>query len=37
MHQKLKGEEYTSIDQLTTDVQLMVDNAKAYFAVNYSY
>lgn len=33
IQQKLKMEEYEDIDQLTTDVELLVSNAKLYYKV----
>lgn len=34
IQQKLKMEEYEDIDQLTTDVELLVSNAKLYYKVD---
>ncbi|XP_077514509.1 protein polybromo isoform X29 [Amblyomma americanum] len=31
IHQKIKTEEYTDLEQMTSDVALMVSNAKAYY------
>lgn len=31
---KLRSEEYEEIDQLTADIELLVDNTKAYFKVS---
>ncbi|XP_064474413.1 protein polybromo-1-like isoform X2 [Ornithodoros turicata] len=31
IHQKIKSSEYTELDQLTADVELMVNNTKAYY------
>lgn len=33
MQQKLRTDEYEEIEQLTEDVQLLIDNAKAYYQV----
>ena len=32
---KLKSDEYEDIDQLTADIELLVNNAKAYYQVSY--
>ena len=37
IQQKLKTDEYDDICQLTEDVQLLVNNAKAYYSVNSKY
>ena len=33
IHHKVRNEEYDDIDQLTQDIELMVNNAKAFYSV----
>lgn len=35
IQQKMKMDEYEEIEQLTSDVELMVNNARAYYKVEY--
>lgn len=34
IHNKLRSEEYDDIDQLSTDIELLVNNAKAFYSVS---